>query len=43
MFPTVTAIITLEKYEPKQTPVSKFLIPRDYTKVSMIIELCDEF
>ena len=34
VFPTVTAIITLERYEQKETPVSKFLIPRDYEKVN---------
>lgn len=32
VFPTVTAMITLERYEQRETPVSKYLIPRDYTK-----------
>ena len=34
MFPTVTAIISLQSYELKQFPPSKFLVPREYTKVS---------
>ena len=36
VFPTVTAIVTLDKYERKTTPTSKFLIPRDYKKVSLL-------
>lgn len=32
VFPTVTAIVTLDKYEHKSTPTNKFLIPRDYQK-----------
>ena len=35
VFPTVTAVITLEKYEEVQTETSKFLVPRDYHKVSL--------
>jgi hypothetical protein len=33
VFPTVTAVITLERYEEVQTETSKFLVPRDYHKV----------
>ena len=29
VFPTVTAVITLERYEEVQTETSKFLVPRD--------------
>ena len=36
VFPTVTAIVTLDKYQPKTTPASKFLIPRDYKKVRVL-------
>lgn len=32
VFPTITAIVTLDKYERQVTPASKFLIPRDYKK-----------
>ena len=32
IFPTVTAVVTLEKFEPRQTSAEKFLIPRDYKK-----------
>jgi hypothetical protein len=32
VFPTVTATITLQRYEQKQFPPSQFLIPRNYTK-----------
>ena len=32
IFPTVTAVVTLEKFEPRQTSAEKFLIPRDYRK-----------
>ena len=35
VFPTVTAVITLERYEEVQTETSKFLVPRDYHKVSL--------
>ena len=37
VFPTVTAMITLERYERRETPVSKYLIPRDYSKVKHVI------
>lgn len=33
VFPTVTAVITLEKYEESKTATHKFLVPRDYRKV----------
>ncbi|XP_064385888.1 ankyrin repeat domain-containing protein 13C-B-like [Halichondria panicea] len=32
VFPTVTAIVTMEEYKTCDTQDSKFLIPRDYTK-----------
>ena len=35
VFPTVTAVITLERDEEVQTETSKFLVPRDYHKVSL--------
>ena len=34
VFPTVTAVITLERYEEVKTETHKFLVPRDYHKVS---------
>ena len=34
VFPTVTAVITLQKYMLKEHPIGTFLIPRDYKKVS---------
>lgn len=34
VFPTVTAVITLEKYDEKKTPPHIFMVPRDYRKVS---------
>ena len=34
MFPTVTATVTLQHYEPREFDPSKFIIPEDYTKVS---------
>ena len=34
VFPTVTAVITLERYEEVKTETHKFLVPRDYNKVS---------
>ena len=36
VFPTVTAVITLEKYEESISATNKFLVPRDYHKVSII-------
>lgn len=33
VFPTVTAVITLEKYEESISATNKFLVPRDYHKV----------
>lgn len=33
VFPTVTAVITLEKYEESKAETHKFLVPRDYRKV----------
>ncbi len=35
VFPTVTAIVTMEEYKTCDTQDSKFLIPRDYTKVRL--------
>ena len=32
IFPTITAIVTLETFEPRQTSAEKFLVPRDYKK-----------
>jgi hypothetical protein len=32
IFPTVTAIVTLERYEQRQSPINQFLVPRDYKK-----------
>ena len=34
VFPTVTAVITLERYAEVKTETHKFLVPRDYHKVS---------
>ena len=34
VFPTVTAVITLQKYMLKEHTIGTFLIPRDYKKVS---------
>ena len=34
VFPTVTAVIILERYEEVKTETHKFLVPRDYHKVS---------
>ena len=39
VFPTVTAIVTLDKYEHKVTPANKFLIPRDYQKVGYYVSM----
>ncbi len=33
VFPTVTAIVTMEQYKASDTQHSMFLVPRDYTKV----------
>lgn len=35
VFPTVTAVITLEKYDEKKTPPHIFMVPRDYRKVRL--------
>jgi hypothetical protein len=39
VFPTITAIVTLDKFEHEHTPPSKFLIPRDYNKVMVPFSL----
>lgn len=39
VFPTVTAVITLQKYMLKEHPIGTFLIPRDYKKVSQCLVL----
>ena len=33
VFPTVTAVITLERYEETKSQAHLFLVPRDYHKV----------
>ncbi len=34
VFPTVTAVVTLDKYEPCTSPAELFAIPAEYSKVS---------
>ena len=35
VFPTVTAVITLERYNEEKTQPHMFMVPRDYRKVSL--------
>ena len=35
VFPTVTAVITLERYNDEKTQPHMFMVPRDYRKVSL--------
>ena len=37
VFPTVTAVITLERYEETKSQAHLFLVPRDYHKVRRTI------
>ena len=42
VFPTVTAVVTLEKYEEMKTAAHKFLVPRDYRKVIIMRRSSDQ-
>ena len=39
VFPTVTAIVTLERFQAQQTSAERFLVPRNYKKFDVRLQL----